>query len=234
MSNRPFTEKEKQFLQRTAGYAAQRPELIGGLLAAWGMAFFTVLAGVFVILLPLSCFAHINFSVPPAQRYVGLVAVGLFVLYTAAAVWNYLWRSRHNRGQGLAAEIEADMEGGVAKIEEYRATAAIRATSPEHRERSYFLQLEDGRVLFAGYWKAPTSEYKEGIDLPEEDGTFPSGKFEVARAPHSGLVLGFQGRGSFLEPEETFELGSRFYTERLLDVGDIVAAPWLKIRERYG
>ena len=130
--------------------------------------------------------------------------------------------------------IRADLEGGVAAIERHRARDAIRAILMEHRERAFFVLLEDGRAMYLGYWNPPDDDNPSGRqDLPPEGEGFPSTEFELARAPASGVVVGIRGCGQPLRPSRTFEVKERF-TKPLPAIGDLVRVPWGDITRTYG
>jgi hypothetical protein len=101
-----------------------------------------------------------------------------------------------------------------------------------NRERCYFVRLEDGRVMFLGYWNPPARD--TGAEAPEVGG-FPATEFEIARAPRSGMVLDVTARGSGLEPLRTFMLRREAIEEGLLpESGSVLDTPWEAVETTYG
>src|SRR5207248_1910394 len=129
------------------------------------------------------------------------------------------------KGLHWRSTIDADLAGGEAKVERHCATAALRAIMEEHRERAYFMRLEDGRTMFIGFWNP------SGIqDLPEELKTYPLSEFEIARGPASGIILGVTFVGAPLTASITFDYRQGLGTPQL-NVGDIAPVPWEEIQK---
>ena len=128
-------------------------------------------------------------------------------------------------------QVQADLDEGFAVIEKFRAKDAILAIVEEHRERCFFMLLEDDRVMFVGPWAPTEDDNPSGIEdrIPEED-NFPSAEYEVARAPRSRHPLGIRGIGQPIRPSGKFEVrAGRDYP----DYYEIIKVPWGKIIKTY-
>lgn len=127
------------------------------------------------------------------------------------------------------AKIDADLAAGVAAIERHRATDAVRVILEEHRERAYFMRLEDGRAMFIGFWNPPESDNPAGIqDLPPDLETYPFREFEIVRGPVTRILLSVNFAGAPLAVSDTFERTPP------LEVAQIVPVGWEELRKTYG
>lgn len=224
--NRPLTDPERSTLALHAAFSLS----FGSFLApSIGRALLTLLAGFLLLGVPLSL-AKVDFSAWPAKDLLILGVAGVLAFWTGIAARDYRRKARE-----LAPRQEmlrADLEGGVAETERYRATDAIRAIGPVNRERCYFMRLDDGRVMFVGYWNPPDDD--RDSDGPEVGG-FPAGEFEIARGPRSGIVLGVSGQGDTLTSSETFTLGRHVLEQgQLPEVGALIDMPWASISRTFG
>jgi hypothetical protein len=131
--------------------------------------------------------------------------------------------------------IQQDLDGGVAQIHRLRATEVMLALEDERRERSYFVRLDDGRILFLGPWKPAGCKTTGMSFLPDEKG-FPGTTFEIAATPNYLLILDVVGTGEYLRPVDEFELNEdRDPFDRCrLEAGNFVKVPWEKIRGTFG
>ncbi len=224
--NRPLTDSERSTLALHVAFSLS----FGSFLApSMGRALLTLLAGFLLLGVPLAI-ANVDFGSWPAKDLLILGVAGVFAFWTGIATRDYRRKCRE-----LAPRQEmlrADLAGGVAEIERYRATDAIRAIGPVNRERCYFLRLDDGRVMFVGYWNPPDGD--PDATGPELGG-FPAAEFEIARGPRSRMVLGVTGQGSVLTPSQTFTLGRRVVEQSLLpESGAIVDTSWAMLAKAYG
>jgi len=224
--NRPLTDSERSTLALHAAFSLS----FGSFLApSIGRALLTLLAAFLLLGVPLSL-AKVDFAAWPAKDLLILGVAGVLAFWTAIAARDY-----RRKGRELAPRQEAlraDLAGGIAEVERYRATGAIRAIGPVNRERCYFMRLDDGRVMFVGYWNPPDGD--QDADNPEVEG-FPAAEFEVARGPHSKIVLGVTGRGSVLKPSETFTLSRHRVEQGILpECGAVVDTPWELIGRDFG
>jgi hypothetical protein len=223
---RQLTDSERSTLALHAAFALS----FGRFLApSIGRALLTLLAAFLLLGVPLAV-AKVDFSSWPVKDLIALGVAGTFIFWIAIAMRDY-WRKRRELAPRQEA-LRVDLAAGVAEIERRVATGAIRALGPVHGERCYFMRLDDGRVMFVGYWNPPDGD--PGALGPEGDG-FPSTEFEIARAPRSQLVLGVTGKGIPLEPSETFTLNRRRVDEdRLPESGKVVDVPWESIVRAFG
>lgn len=223
---RPLTASERASLALHAAFALS----FGSFLApSMGRALLTLLAGFLLLGVPLAI-AIVDFAAWPAKDLLILGIAGVLAFWTGIA-----WREYRRKLRELAPRQEAlraDLAGGMASVAQYRATNAIRAISPVTRERCYFMRLDDGRVMFVGYWNPPDAD--AGAEGPEIGG-FPAAEFEVTRGPRSGMVLEVTGHGDVLTPSETFTLGHRVLKQgQLPENGSVVESSWGTITKTYG
>jgi hypothetical protein len=223
---RPLTDSERSTLALHAAFALS----FGGFLApAMGRALLTLLAAFLLLGVPLAL-AKVDLSAGPARGLIALGVAATFAFWTAIAMRGYRCKRREIAPRQEA--LRADLAGGVAEIQGHRATAAIRAVGPVHGERCYFMRLDDGAVMFVGYWNPPDSD--DGEEVPGADG-MPSTQFEIARAPRSKLVLSVTGKGDALVPSQTFTLSRQLVDQEALpECGDVVERPWESIAHAFG
>lgn len=224
--NRPLTDSERSTLALHAAFSLS----FGSFLTpSMGRAMLTLLAGFLLLGVPLSL-AKVDFTASPAKDLIILGVAGVLAFWTGIAARDYRRKSRALAPR-LAA-LRADLGGDVATIERYRATDAIRAIGPVHRERCYFMRLDDGRVIFVGYWNPPGDG---SDDERPEIGGFPAAEFDIARGPRSRLVLSVSGEGGILTPSERFTLGRNVLEQgQLPEVGAFVDMPWESIARAFG
>ena len=161
--------------------------------------------------------------IPPAVLWVGCMIAG------------YMMRRRPDSTAEARKRIQADLAGGVASLHRFRAAEVMLAYRDERRERTYFVRLDDGRVLFLGPWTFWGYTAPPMTCVPDEHG-FPSGEFEIAATPNDLLILDVVGRGDYLRPVDEFELGddpdlskaSRLQSAGFIDV------PWEKVKKTFG
>ncbi len=161
--------------------------------------------------------------IPPAVLWVGCMIV------------SFVMRRRPDATAEERKRIKADLAGGVARIHRFRATEVLMAYRDERRERTYFVRLDDGRILFLGPWNFWGYSEPEMTLAPDAHG-FPSGDFEIAATPNDQLILDVVGRGDYLRPVDEFELGDDpdlSKSSRLQSAG-FIDVPWEKIRKKYG
>jgi len=222
---RPLTEEERATLAVQATFS---PPFGGFLAPAMGRALLTLLAGFLLLGVPLAL-ARVDFTAWPAKDLLALGVVGVFAFWTGIALRD--WRRRRRELAPRQAALRADLEGGVAHTEPYRAIEVIRATARVNGERCYFVRLDDGRVMLVGYWNPPDDAEAEGPEV----GGFPAAEFEVARGPRSRIALGVAGRGEFLAPSRAIRLAPRVVDEGLLpESGTVIETPWEAIAVNYG
>ena len=173
---RPFTPDERRTLERIR---TSRPQ--GGGAGFGAFLAFLVTTGVLLIISPASWQTGVLSLIP--------VVVGAGV---AALVFRRLSRSARHRE--WVAEIERDLAGGVASVTTARVTDAVRVQEAEDEGSSYYLRLDDGRVLFI------SGQYLYEL---EEEGRFPNTRLTVVRAPSTRIVFDVTCDGSPLPPSAT-------------------------------
>lgn len=125
----------------------------------------------------------------------GLAAKALALgVAVALGAWVVFRGTRHDWRRELARLALQDLEGGEAEITRYLAKAAVRVEEMLDEGTSYYLELRDGRTLFL------SGDY---LYESEHAGTFPCREFEIARAPHSRILLGFRCLGELITPCES-------------------------------
>lgn len=137
--------------------------------------------------------------VPPwiSGGAIGLFMVGLCVV----ATW-FFNRSGDPFGRKTEEEQVAELEGmGLLQTATFRVRRAFGIEEFEDEGLHYFLELEDGRVLFlSGQY---LYDYEPIDDDPElnRTRTFPCTDFIVRRHHHGRYVVDIACQGAALEPE---------------------------------
>jgi hypothetical protein len=222
---RPLSSPERLYLQwhtiRARG-GSLKEILLGGCFGA-GCLSTPVLLGLLVWGLRLSS--------PPWRAWGigGLGSVGLIwiIIVTSGMVQR---RVRAARSTDSRMAVEADLAGGVARIHRYKASALMLAYSAQRTERTYFVRLEDQRILFLAPWTPPGCDLK-GMEFRPDERGFPSREFEVATGPASLLLLEVRGTGELLRPEAEFDMAQGL---RRIRSGDFVKIAWEDVRRMYG
>jgi hypothetical protein len=223
---RPLTDSERSTLALHATFALSFGSF---LVPSMGRALLTLLACFLLLGVPLAI-ARVDFASWPAKDLLVLGVATVFAFWTGIAIRDYRRKCRE-----LAPRQEllrADLAGGVAEVEQYHATHAIRVFGPVSRERCYFVRLVDGRVMFVGYWNPPEDESAaEGPEL----GGFPAAEFEIARGPRSRIMLGVTGQGGHLAPSQTFTLGRHVIEGgQLPESGTFTDSSWESLARVFG
>ena len=159
-----------------------------------------------------------------------------FVIWIGVLIYMFVVRRRKPdaEAQDPRKTVQKDLADGVARIHRLRATAVKVAHSDRRRRRTYFVRLEDGRVLILGEWRPMGCTVKGLSFLPDEKG-FPSTTFEIAATPNDLLILDVVGTGEFLRPEDEFELNEDPDTDlSRLDTGDLVDVAWDDVKKLFG
>jgi hypothetical protein len=104
----------------------------------------------------------------------------------------------------LRPALGADLESGEVEEEHYEFTAAKRFQESEHGGMMYFLRTVDDKVfvLFDYESQGLGAEGQEPLASEFQ----PREKFELVRAPHSGIVLEQNFSGTPLEIGAPIEL----------------------------
>ena len=171
----------------------------------------------------------------PDEKWQPIVFVSSVAL--ATLVWIplviFLIRTDRSEQRKATTDTRKDLEEGIANVQHYQAKGAMRAILEEHRERCFFIRLDDDRVIFVGPWDPPDDDNPADIntDSPETE-RFPSTEFEIVRAPASNIVLSTRGLGQPLQPSQTFVMkqGTKYDP----NYGAFVKVPWEKIATVFG
>jgi hypothetical protein len=222
---RPLTEPERLYLRwhtiRARGGSFK--ELLLGSCFGAGCLSTPVLLGLLIWGLRLS---------RPPWRWWALVGLGSFGLIWIIMVTSGMVQRRRRaaRSTDSLKSMEADLAGGVARLERFKASALMLAYSAQRTERTYFVRIENDKVLFLAPWTPPGCDVK-GMEFRPDERGFPSREFEIATGPQSLLLLEVRGTGELLRPEVEFDLAQGL---RRIRSGDFVKIPWEEIRKAYG
>jgi len=226
MMTRPLTDAERATLALHAEFSLSYGRFLA---PAIGRMLLTLLVAFLLLAVPL-VLAKVDFTAWPAKDLLVLGVAAVIAFWAAIAARDL--RRRRREFAPRQAELRADLAAGVAAVESRRATAAVRAIAPANGERCYFVRLDDGRVMFLGYWNPPAGDTG---DRALEAGGFPATEFEIARAPRSGMALDVTARGSALEPLRTFTLRREVVEKgELPESGTIIDTPWESVATTYG
>jgi len=223
--SRPLTDPERLYLQwhtvRARG-GSLKEILLGGCFGA-GCLSTPVLLGLLIWGLRLSS---------PPWRWWAIWGLGAFGLVWVVIVGTGLVqrRARAARSTDSRKAMEIDLAGGIARIRRHKASALMLAYSAQRTERTYFVRLEDQRVLFLAPWTPPGCDVK-GMEFRPDERGFPSREFEIATGPESQLLLEVRGAGEPLRPEAEFDMAQGL---RRIRSGDFVQVAWEDVRKTYG
>lgn len=229
-NTRPLTDAERRYLQwwlkgqkSTAPFFARA---IGSIFASGCLTL------VIYALLAAACKI---FGFTMGGKWGATLLIPPVVLWFVFLTASYALRTRPDSTAEERKRIHADLDGGVARIHRFRATDVMMAYRDQRRERTYFVRLDDGRILFLSSWKYWGYDELGMPSSPDEHG-FPSVEFEISATPNDQLILDVVGRGDFLRPVDEFELGDEpelSSSVRLQSAG-FIDVPWEKIRKTYG
>ncbi len=175
-----------------------------------------------------------TFNTPSLVRSASIATVLGLVVIVSAISTSMRYSVARRKQVHVKANVDTDVAGGEAEIESHCATAAFRAIMEEHRERAYFIRLEDGRVLFVGFWNPADADNPAGIqDMPPDLATYPMANVEIVRGPASRILLGVTFSGPTLSVSTTFDYRQGLKTSQL-DVGAFAPVPWEDVIKTYG
>jgi hypothetical protein len=167
-TTRPLTADERRILERLRSSKPQGGAGFGAFLA------FLVTTGLLLIVSPASWQVGVRSLIPVAA---GLLAAGFVFRRLQRSRWRTEW----------LAKLERDLAAGVALVTTARVTDAVRVEEAEDEGSSYYLELDDKRVLFL------SGQY---LYEPEEERRFPNTLVTVVRAPAAGIVFDVRCDGS--------------------------------------
>jgi hypothetical protein len=204
---RPLTVEERRILEGLRTSTSGGGPGFGAFLA------FLVTLGVLLIASPAAWQVGARSLVPV------VIALGV-----AGVVFRRLRRG--GRSQWLTL-VERDLAGGMARVSEARVTDAIRVEEAEDEGSSYYLQLDDSRVLFL------TGQYLYEV---EEDRSFPNTRVTVLRAPATRVVLGVSCEGSAFAPSGTLPpfATDEYDQGRVPEDGAVLELDFTSLRRRAG
>jgi membrane protein implicated in regulation of membrane protease activity len=171
-SFRPLEPEEHRILERLRTARPQGGARFGAFLA------FLITLGVLLIVSPASWQVGARSLLP--------VPVALAVAWV---VFRRLWR--RERDSGWLERIGRDLAGGQASVTRARVTDAVKVEELEDEGSSYYLRLDDGRVLFL------SGQYLYDV---EEAGRFPCAVVSVVRAPTTRIVFSVTCEGAPIQP----------------------------------
>ena len=242
---RPFTAEERKVLGRMVGLPALAKTLSWFSLV-WDIGapscMLTGCLGLILTLLVIAGIGLLPLKIDKEQvrPLVFLFFIFVWILIPIVIIAIRFPRERNKR-EALDEQFDLqeekrrrDLEGGVALVKRYRAKDAIRGILEEHRERIFFVRLEDDRIMCLGFWNPPEDDNPAEIQgLPSESEGFPSTEFELARAPTSGILLSTRGSGQPLKPSTTFVVKQGWrYPEPPVD--QFLELPWDDIIKSFG
>lgn len=170
---RPYTREERQQLQSSLSSELSRRS---GLFDA----FFAFGGCLLLFLLVLGLYRG------PKVLEVGAIVVSLLV---GASIYVRVQRNPRRRQQ--ADRLRAELEQGEAELSRFQVVDAIGVDEFEDEGLSFYLKLEDGRVLFL------SGQY---LYEPVEERSFPSTRIEVVRTPTTRQLLGLNVLGTYVPP----------------------------------
>ena len=167
---RPLTEEEKGHLRAYAPNA---------LLALWP----PLVSGAFFLLLLCIPIVLIGKYWSPAKPYQPI----LFIVAAVALLPQLVRFYKDERSR--SRDLRDDIRRGEAEVRQYTAVEAIRVEEAEDEGTGFFMRLRDGNILFL---------CGQHFYELEDQGRFPSDRFEYALAPTSQWSLGFESTGDYL------------------------------------
>ncbi len=164
--------------------------------------------------------------------------LGLSLMCLASAIPGWLaWRLCGRPRYASLGPSRPDYEKlGLLVSEEFSARRAFEVQEFEDEGLHFFLELEDGRVLFlCGQY---LYDYQEISDDPElnQKATFPCARFEVRRHKTEHWVHSIVCHGAYLKPEANLPHFSKAYRKAFgfPSDGEILTVPYDELRVRIG
>jgi hypothetical protein len=201
---RPLTKEERRALAAMAKNPITLPDTMGM------VAFFS-----FFTIFPIVILCRIVSFLRPAQPYLIGAVIACWVVYGIRHYSRY--KPRYDE-----AHYSDDLALGMAEVKSFAARDAIRVEEFEDEGSSYYVQLEDGSVLFL------SGQY---LYEPEEDKEFPCTEFDVIRGPKSRAFLDLVCRGSYLPPSKVLKPFPKddFKHGRVPEDGQILHVDWSEL-----
>lgn len=160
---------------------------------------------------------------PPLLLGLGMAMLMLLLCVLALVLFNR--PGAHPLGNGAGDAFLRDLEErGLLVSTDYRATRAFQVDEVEDEGPHYFVELEDGRVLYLnGQYLFEYEETDDDLELTQPR-RFPCTEFTVRRHWDAGYVIDLLCGGRVLEPEVVAPpFSDRDYREgRIPDDGEII------------
>jgi hypothetical protein len=137
----------------------------------------------------------------PVWIVVPLLVVGFFVFVFLAML---LFRGKGPRrisAEAYAARIRKLEEDGLLALQSFRARRAFQVDEFEDEGSHYYVELEDGGVLFLTGQYLYDHEPRAGRHSETKLRTFPCREFTVRRHKEKGFAVDIVCQGDVIEPE---------------------------------
>jgi hypothetical protein len=206
---RPMTEQEVEQLTALAAAVFRAPSWIAALVAGTGMWLALLFAATFVL--------------PRPSPAAGMWSIHiLLVVCLSGAFLFFRRRSRAAYDRDLAvlrARYADDLR--ALQLEEWRVRIvdALQVEEVDDEGAQFFLELEDGRILFV------MGQYL--WDADDESPQFPNRELLITRLPHSGDIFDMECVGEYFPPsaERAPFTGQEYADERVPQDGQILPGP---------
>ena len=165
--------------------------------------------------------------------WLGLTLFGVSCVAGGGAAW--VLCGRPSLKPTLTAGPDYEKLGLLAG-EQFSARRVFEVEEFEDEGRHFFLELEDGRVLFlCGQYLYDYGEISDDAEL-NQPASFPCTKFEVRRHKNEGWVHSIICLGTYLKPDAKLPHYSRAYQKNygIPSDGDILTTPYDVLFSRIG
>lgn len=197
-----------------------------------------IFAGLFVCGSTLTVVGLIGANFPESDWPWWVTPLIVLTFFTASFLALILFNRRgvgpQFSGKTLAEQI-ADLENaGMIQRDKFFATRAFELEEFEDEGRHYYVELNDGRVLYLnGQY---LDEYEPIEDDPEfhQERRFPCTEFETIRHRAEGFILAIDCRGEVLSPELMAPYFSKadFKSGTIPGDGQILTEPYDEIKKQ--
>jgi hypothetical protein len=130
-----------------------------------------------------------------------LLAAGFFVFVVLAMVLFHGKGPRRISAEKRAARIRKLEEGGLLIPQTFRPRRAFRVDEFEDEGSHYFIELDDGAVLFLTGQYLYDYEPLKGRTSMTRLRSFPSTEFTIRRHKENGFAVDISCKGKVIEPE---------------------------------
>lgn len=186
-----------------------------------------ILAGLFVFAAMLGTVAILSSHHPGGDLPAWSVPIILVVTFAAMAFALVFFNSRGRRPFGSSLSLEQRIRNldaaGLIVRQTFTALRCFAVEELEDEGLHYYLELEDGRVLFlSGQY---LYDYQEITDDPElnQSASFPCERFDILRHKTEAYVVSIECHGKVLVPECVAPRFSKHdFQKGIPDDGDII------------